>query len=82
MIIDCQIFNDLMHARSFMCFFCTEREIRRLMKQVVALKQRNAVLVKLLQETGLRFDADDGVGEFVYTIPGGVRLYLEDLPNC
>ncbi|XP_050701339.1 uncharacterized protein LOC126987891 isoform X3 [Eriocheir sinensis] len=47
-----------------------KHEIHRLMKQVTALKQRNAILVKLLQETGLRFEADDGNGEHIYTMPG------------
>lgn len=51
----------------------TEREIRRLMKQVASLKHRNALLVKLLQETGLRFEADDGSGEVIYTMPGEVH---------
>nr|XP_053642869.1 uncharacterized protein LOC128695931 isoform X2 [Cherax quadricarinatus] len=49
-----------------------KKEVKRLMKQVTALKQRNALLVKLLQETGLRFEADDGNVEIIYTIPGKV----------
>lgn len=60
----------------------TEREIRRLIKQVALLKQRNAVLVKLLQETGLRFEADDGVAKLVYTIPGGLASAQEGLASC
>ncbi|KAK3887843.1 hypothetical protein Pcinc_008068 [Petrolisthes cinctipes] len=47
-----------------------KREIRRLMKQVASLKHRNALLVKLLQETGLRFEAEDGNGDIIYTMPG------------
>lgn len=56
-------------------FLSSEREIHRLMKQVTALKQRNAILLKLLQETGLRFEADDGVGELIYTMPGGLGYF-------
>lgn len=55
------------------------------MKQVTALKQRNAILVKLLQETGLRFEADDGNGEHIYTMPGGLncswKSFGDELPN-
>lgn len=59
-----------------MCIILTEREVRRLMKQVAALKQRNALLVKLLQETGLRFEIDDGTGDIIYTIPGEVLFFF------
>nr|XP_027221742.1 uncharacterized protein LOC113813888 [Penaeus vannamei] len=47
-----------------------KRVIRRLRKQVEILKQRNAILVKLLQETGLRIESDASGGEIIYTTPG------------
>ncbi|XP_047499535.1 mucin-17-like [Penaeus chinensis] len=47
-----------------------KRVIRRLRKQVEVLKQRNAILVKLLQETGLRIESDASGGEIIYTTPG------------